>query len=836
MPTGALFTDTNTQNTYVSSDFTHDSLTGFVSNEHIDWTADQGATNIHSGNYTNTNTFRGIHDTPSDGATTTSISSNWAFDNVKTAVPAGAIFTDNNTQRAIHDTPVNGATTTSISSNWAFDNVKTAVPTGALFTDTDNNTQLSSAQITAMGFSTTDNDTTYTSSDFTHNSLSGVSANEHLDWTADQGATNIHANNYTNTNTQLSSGDITAMGFSTTDNDTTYTSSDFTHNSLSGVSANEHLDWTADQGATNIHANNYTNTNTQLSSGDITAMGFSTTDNDTTYTSSDFTHNSLSGVSANEHIDWTADQGATNIHANNYTNTNTQLSSGDITAMGFSTTDNNTQLSEAEITAMGFTQSAGTVGGSGADNRIPKFSTGGSNVENSTITDSGSQVSLSEGSLLLNDTTFNQIKASGLMQFIGTSNATETLRIGGTTIDWNDVNIYGQSLNFKPGNVDKFTIDNGGSVMMKGNLNLSNATATDVVSAANLTVRGTTNDTETLKIGSATIGWKSATIYTPTMQFKSGSDVDFVDINPLVGDVVASGGFKVDGGTSSQFLKADGSVDTNTYATGTVPTLTSDLTNDSGFITGVSWGGLGGNQDDIALSEFDDDLGVLTSLSGAVLTSSTNQSIGGTKTFTGTAKFNGNFGNLDTTLDKGVQFEIGTTGLNTMRCDADSWRIYFGGTTGIGQAYIVNQLGQHDWDGSSGVNRMRLTAAGTLHVDGDVIAYSTTVSDKRLKDNIQTIENASETVKKLRGVSYEWNAGHRKGDKEIGLVAQEVEEVLPFLVREHELPLNRDVDNETLYKTVDYEKIVGLLIEDSKEKDARIEKLEALVELMLKDK
>jgi hypothetical protein len=47
---------------------------------------------------TDTNTQRGIHDTPVDGATTTSISSNWAFDNVKTAVPLNAVFTDTNTQ------------------------------------------------------------------------------------------------------------------------------------------------------------------------------------------------------------------------------------------------------------------------------------------------------------------------------------------------------------------------------------------------------------------------------------------------------------------------------------------------------------------------------------------------------------------------------------------------------------------------------------------------------------------------------------------------------------------------------------------------------------------
>ena len=47
---------------------------------------------VDSTNYTNI--FRAIHDTPVDAATTTSISSNWAFDNVKTAVPSGAVFID----------------------------------------------------------------------------------------------------------------------------------------------------------------------------------------------------------------------------------------------------------------------------------------------------------------------------------------------------------------------------------------------------------------------------------------------------------------------------------------------------------------------------------------------------------------------------------------------------------------------------------------------------------------------------------------------------------------------------------------------------------------------
>jgi len=65
-------------------------------------------------------------------------------------------------------------------------------------------------------------------------------------------------------------------------------------------------------------------TNLSIASGVL-----SSTDTNTTYTSSDFSHDSLSGVTANEHIDWTTDQGATNIHSGNYTDTDTTYTAGD---------------------------------------------------------------------------------------------------------------------------------------------------------------------------------------------------------------------------------------------------------------------------------------------------------------------------------------------------------------------------------------------------------------------------------------------------------------------------------------------------------------------------
>lgn len=123
----------------------------------------------------------------------------------------------------------------------------------------------------------------------------------------------------------------------------------------------------------------------------------------------------------------------------------------------------------------------------------------------------------------------------------------------------------------------------------------------------------------------------------------------------------------------------------------------------------------------------------------------------------------------------------------------------------------------------NGLNNMRLQSNADLHVDGDVVAYSTTISDERLKDDIQTIDNALDKVDKLRGVSYVWNDGKRKGEKDLGVIAQEVEAVFPELVREKEMPM---IDGKT-YKTVDYEKLVGVLIESVKELKREIEILKA---------
>jgi hypothetical protein len=83
-------------------------------------------------------------------------------------------------------------------------------------------------------------------------------------------------------------------------------------------------------------------------------------------------------------------------------------------------------------------------------------------------------------------------------------------------------------------------------------------------------------------------------------------------------------------------------------------------------------------------------------------------------------------------------------------------------------------------------------------------------SDINLKENIKTIENATETIESLRGVSFDWK---ETGDASYGVIAQELEEVLPELVRKGET------------KSVNYNGIIGVLIEAVKELKAEIEEL-----------
>ena len=122
---------------------------------------------------------------------------------------------------------------------------------------------------------------------------------------------------------------------------------------------------------------------------------------------------------------------------------------------------------------------------------------------------------------------------------------------------------------------------------------------------------------------------------------------------------------------------------------------------------------------------------------------------------------------------------------------------------------------------TEGAEEMRLENDGDLHVDGDVIAYSTTVSDERLKTGIAPITGALSKVNQLKGCTFTYKADGRKS---AGLIAQDVEKVLPSAVSEKVLPFA--AEDEEMYKTVQYDQTIGLLVEAIKELSAKVEELE----------
>jgi hypothetical protein len=117
----------------------------------------------------------------------------------------------------------------------------------------------------------------------------------------------------------------------------------------------------------------------------------------------------------------------------------------------------------------------------------------------------------------------------------------------------------------------------------------------------------------------------------------------------------------------------------------------------------------------------------------------------------------------------------------------------------------------------------QVTIAGDLDVSGTITTASCTGCDVapsslRWKTNIATLENALATVEQLRGVSYDRLAD---GQPQIGVIAEEVEEVLPEVVA---------FDDGGRASGVDYSRLTGLLIEAVKEQQRQIRALETELE------
>ena len=116
----------------------------------------------------------------------------------------------------------------------------------------------------------------------------------------------------------------------------------------------------------------------------------------------------------------------------------------------------------------------------------------------------------------------------------------------------------------------------------------------------------------------------------------------------------------------------------------------------------------------------------------------------------------------------------------------------------------VSRVGIRTW-----LPSYELDVTGTIRATGNVIAYS----DKRKKENIIKIKNGLSLVEQLRGVRFDWKEGFQqdsntdKGKRQIGVIAQEVEKILPEVVS----------SDEKGFKSVNYPVITAVLIESVKD-------------------
>jgi len=181
---------------------------------------------------------------------------------------------------------------------------------------------------------------------------------------------------------------------------------------------------------------------------------------------------------------------------------------------------------------------------------------------------------------------------------------------------------------------------------------------------------------------------------------------------------------------------------------------------------------------------------------------------------------------LDIAGGTGITTTVGATDTVTVAVTADS----------IGDTQLEYNTGQHlttssdvqfnDFRADSiGVGMAATSTSGQLDAAGDIIAYSS--SDRRWKENLIRIPNPLDKIGKISGYEFDWKeltdeerkTQHSRVGHDVGVVAQEIQEVLPEVVKER--------DNG--YLAVDYEKIVPLLIESIKELKSELDELKKKV-------
>jgi len=418
--------------------------------------------------------------------------------------------------------------------------------------------------------------------------------------------------------------------------------------------------------------------------------------------------------------------------------------------------------------------------------------------------------------------------------------------LGATGAEWQDLFIDGTA------NIDSLVADtadiNGGSIdgvtigtnsvvtdLRVDNIKIdaNTITSTDTNGDINLTPNGTGDvqlNADTVRVGDSNADATITTFGTGDLTLNTNAGTDSgsiviadaangnITITPNgTGDVVIDGlNYPQADGSAGQFMKTDGS--------GQLSFATVDLTSIN-IVTDTS-PQLGGNLDTNSHNILIDTAHFIGDENGNeqivfATTSSAVNNLTVTNAATGNAPAivaTGNDTNIDLSLSgKGS----GVTAIGGAATVAGT--MYATGNIGLDSTDYIAWTNNTQMDFYvNGANDMRLESDGDLHVEGDVVAFSTTIaSDPRLKENVEQVTDAVAKVEQLTGYTFDY----KHGGASAGVMSTDVAQVLPSAVTQTTLPLKTG-DEETEYDVVAYDQLHALLIEAVKELSARVKELE----------
>ena len=163
----------------------------------------------------------------------------------------------------------------------------------------------------------------------------------------------------------------------------------------------------------------------------------------------------------------------------------------------------------------------------------------------------------------------------------------------------------------------------------------------------------------------------------------------------------------------------------------------------------------------------------------------------------------------------------GTTSFFQYYVNSSDYGLQIGRSDGTKYLVLNNANGNFGVNTTNPIYTLDVTGSGRFTSDlyANAFYYS---SDKRLKKDIQTLNNSLKKIEKLRGVSFSWKNSNKA---QVGLIAQEVEKVYPELVN----------TNSKGYKSVEYGNLIAPLIESVKEQQKQLNFQQKEIEKLKKE-